>query len=58
VAVDFTASNGNPNDQRSLHYRDPTGRPNQYVTAIQSVGEIIQVGLTALFVKLKNAYAN
>jgi hypothetical protein len=43
VAIDFTASNGNPNDERSLHYRDPTGRPNQYVTAIQSVGEIIQV---------------
>ncbi len=26
-------------------YRDPSGRPNQYVTAIQAVGEIIQVGL-------------
>ncbi len=24
-------------------FRDPTGRPNQYVTAIQAVGEIIQV---------------
>ncbi len=24
-------------------HRDPTGRPNQYVTAIQAVGEIIQV---------------
>ncbi|XP_023339051.1 copine-8 [Eurytemora carolleeae] len=43
VAVDFTASNGNPSDPRSLHYRDPSGRPNQYITAIQSVGEIIQV---------------
>jgi len=42
VAVDFTGSNGNPNQPSSLHYRDPTGRPNQYQTAIQSVGEIIQ----------------
>lgn len=42
VAVDFTGSNGNPNDPRSLHYKDPSGRPNQYVTAITSVGEIIQ----------------
>jgi len=42
VAIDFTGSNGRPTDPNSLHYRDPTGRPNQYVTAIQSVGEIIQ----------------
>ena len=42
VAIDFTGSNRNPNESRSLHYRDPTGKPNQYVTAIQAVGEIIQ----------------
>jgi len=42
VAVDFTASNGNPQTSNSLHYIDPTGRPNQYLTAINSVGEIIQ----------------
>ena len=35
VAVDFTASNGNPQDPRSLHYRDPR-MPNQY----QQVGGI------------------
>lgn len=42
LAVDFTGSNGNPTHPSSLHYKDPTGRPNQYVTAIQAVGEIIQ----------------
>lgn len=42
VAVDFTGSNGNPRDASSLHYNDPTGNPNQYVTAIRSVGDIIQ----------------
>jgi len=42
VAVDFTGSNGNPKNPSSLHYQDPKGRPNQYVTAITSVGEIIQ----------------
>jgi hypothetical protein len=42
VAVDFTGSNGNPNYPESLHYKDPTGKPNQYVTAIQAVGGIIQ----------------
>jgi len=42
VAVDFTGSNGHPQDPRSLHYMDPSGQPNQYVTAITSVGEIIQ----------------
>lgn len=42
VAVDFTASNGNPQDRRSLHYIDPVGNPNQYITAIKAVGEIIE----------------
>ena len=38
----FAGSNGYPSDPRSLHYNDPTGRPNQYVTAIKAVGDIIQ----------------
>ena len=42
VAVEFTTSNGNPSDRNSLHYNDPTGAPNQYTTAIQPVGNIIQ----------------
>jgi len=42
VAIDFTASNGNPQDPRSLHFNDPTGAPNQYITAIKAVGDIIQ----------------
>merc|ERR1719410_301505 len=42
VAIDFTGSNGNPSDPRSLHYRDPSGRPNQYQAAITAVGDIVQ----------------
>lgn len=31
VAIDFTGSNGHPDDSRSLHYIDPTGHAmNQY----------------------------
>eukprot|EP00824_Muranothrix_gubernata_P012589 TRINITY_DN2667_c0_g2_i1.p1 TRINITY_DN2667_c0_g2~~TRINITY_DN2667_c0_g2_i1.p1 ORF type:complete len:448 (-),score=69.68 TRINITY_DN2667_c0_g2_i1:54-1313(-) len=40
VAIDFTSSNGAPNNPVSLHYRDPH-RPNQYHSAIESVGSIL-----------------
>ncbi|KAK3023614.1 hypothetical protein RJ639_043882 [Escallonia herrerae] len=42
VAVDFTASNGNPRSPDSLHYIDPSGRLNAYQQAIVEVGEVIQ----------------
>ncbi|CAN1761114.1 Protein BONZAI 3, partial [Linum perenne] len=42
VAVDFTASNGNPRLPDSLHYIDPAGRLNSYQKAIMEVGEVIQ----------------
>jgi hypothetical protein len=41
VAIDFTASNGNPTEPTSLHYISPY-QPNQYCMALQAVGEIIQ----------------
>jgi hypothetical protein len=41
VAVDFTASNGNPQAPTSLHYYNPY-QLNQYAAAISAVGEIIQ----------------
>lgn len=41
VAIDFTASNGNPTQQSSLHYIHPH-QPNLYARALQAVGEIIQ----------------
>uniref|UniRef100_A0A1J3CEM3 Protein BONZAI 2 n=1 Tax=Noccaea caerulescens TaxID=107243 RepID=A0A1J3CEM3_NOCCA len=42
VAIDFTASNGNPRLPDSLHYIDPTGRLNAYQRAIVEVGEVLQ----------------
>ncbi|KAK4735796.1 hypothetical protein R3W88_010057 [Solanum pinnatisectum] len=42
VALDFTASNGNPRLPDSLHYIDPSGRPNAYQRAILDVGEVLQ----------------
>eukprot|EP00250_Pteridium_aquilinum_P002224 c12414_g1_i1 orf=138-1862(+) len=42
VAVDFTASNGNPFDPDSLHFIDPSGRPNAYQAAISSIGEVLE----------------
>nr|XP_043617827.1 protein BONZAI 3-like isoform X2 [Erigeron canadensis] len=43
VAVDFTASNGDPRNPDSLHYIDHSGRLNAYQQAIMEVGEVIQV---------------
>lgn len=40
VAIDFTASNGAPNDPRSLHFVAGQ-KPNAYEIALRSVGEII-----------------
>ncbi|OMO61283.1 C2 calcium-dependent membrane targeting, partial [Corchorus capsularis] len=42
VAVDFTASNGDPRNKDSLHYIDPSGQLNSYQRAIMEVGEVIQ----------------
>ncbi len=43
VAIDFTASNGPPNDPRSLHYIDVFRPANQnpYQIALHAVGEIV-----------------
>ncbi|XP_069173811.1 copine-8-like isoform X2 [Procambarus clarkii] len=41
IAIDFTASNGNPQSPQSLHFINPVA-PNQYVQAIQAVGHIIE----------------
>ncbi|XP_054166556.1 copine-8-like [Oppia nitens] len=43
VAVDFTASNGDPRDPNSLHYFDIHGKPNCYEMALKAVGDIIAV---------------
>ncbi|KAL8199623.1 hypothetical protein R6Q57_013191 [Mikania cordata] len=43
VAVDFTASNGDPQSPSSLHYINYSGRLNAYQQAIMEVGEVIQV---------------
>ncbi|XVF49510.1 hypothetical protein PTKIN_Ptkin04bG0018500 [Pterospermum kingtungense] len=42
VAIDFTASNGNPRLPDSLHYIDPSGRLNAYQRAIHEIGEVLQ----------------
>ena len=42
VAIDFTLSNGDPKDPRSLHFLDQSTWENQYTQAIKAVGEIIE----------------
>ncbi|KAK2158065.1 hypothetical protein LSH36_178g06009 [Paralvinella palmiformis] len=41
IAIDFTASNGDPTSPQSLHYINPY-QPNLYARALKAVGEIIQ----------------
>lgn len=41
VAIDFTASNGNPSESSSLHYSSPH-MPSQYVQTLQAVGSILE----------------
>jgi hypothetical protein len=41
VGIDYTASNGTPNDPRSLHFLNPHA-PNQYQCAISATGAILQ----------------
>lgn len=43
VAVDLTASNGDPRNPQSLHYMDPVTRSNQYVRALTAVANIISI---------------
>ena len=39
IAIDFTASNGHPDDEDSLHNRDP--QKNQYLQVIREVGKLL-----------------
>ena len=43
IAVDFTASNGDPKTQQSLHHLWPehSGRRNDYQATIETVGGIL-----------------
>ena len=40
--MDFTKSNGMPNDPNSLHYFDRERLENPYTMAIRTVGDIVQ----------------
>jgi len=40
IAIDFTMSNGDPNDPISLHSKNPA--KNEYLQALRAVGNILQ----------------
>lgn len=42
VAIDFTASNGDPMSPQSLHHINPHGAHNAYQAAIASVGQVLE----------------
>ncbi|RYH16765.1 hypothetical protein EON65_29535 [archaeon] len=43
VAIDFTASNGDPDNRGTLHYIDPSGHEqNQYEQCISCIGSVLQ----------------
>ena len=45
AAIDYTASNGNPSDRRSLHYLGGTNSlswGNQYEKALMNVGAVVE----------------
>lgn len=41
IAIDFTASNGKATSPTSLHYMGDPTKPNDYIKAIRSVGQIL-----------------
>ena len=59
VAIDFTASNGDPRNSCSLHYINPY-QPNEYLKALIAVGEICQDydRFVALLFLSKGSYAD
>eukprot|EP00484_Ammonia_sp_Unknown_P019032 CAMPEP_0197029822 /NCGR_PEP_ID=MMETSP1384-20130603/9187_1 /TAXON_ID=29189 /ORGANISM="Ammonia sp." /LENGTH=636 /DNA_ID=CAMNT_0042459059 /DNA_START=16 /DNA_END=1922 /DNA_ORIENTATION=- len=42
VAIDFTGSNGDPRDEKSLHYMGPPYYESQYMKVIKSVGRVLE----------------
>lgn len=43
VAIDLTASNGDPRDPRSLHYRRDAYSGNHYINALSAIADVLRV---------------
>uniref|UniRef100_A0A3P8TTV2 Copine 4 n=1 Tax=Amphiprion percula TaxID=161767 RepID=A0A3P8TTV2_AMPPE len=56
VAIDFTASNGDPRNSCSLHYIHPY-QPNEYLKALVAVGEIYQTDFSCLSPQVSHDFA-